>query len=142
MMKATGLQPTESIVGDVLIDRSPVLTSAGDSDTDRWCSPVVRQEFMDDRFPGKPLPAKGREMVEDRLLRRVLCSLLRKELTAKGITLSIDAMLESLGSIREVHMMLRSPGPGRPRTQSTHSELDPLAARLFEALDLASMLPS
>ncbi|MBW1762811.1 MAG: IS1634 family transposase [Deltaproteobacteria bacterium] len=76
------------------------------------------------------------------VLALMLCSLLRKELTAKGIPLSIDAMLESLGSIREVHMMLRSPGPGRPRTRSTHSELDPLAARLFEALDLASMLPT
>jgi len=76
------------------------------------------------------------------VLALTLCSLLRKELAAKGISLSIEAMLESLGSIREVHVMLRSPGPGRPRTQTTHSELAPLAARLFEALDLDSMMPT
>lgn len=75
------------------------------------------------------------------VLALLLCSLLRKELADNGIRLSIDAMLESLGSIREVHVMLSS-GRGRPRTQRTHSKLDPLAAQLFETLDLASMLTS
>ena len=75
------------------------------------------------------------------VLALLLCSLLRKELADNGIRLSIDAMLESLGSIREVHVLLSS-GRGRPRTQRTHSKLDPLAAQLFETLDLASMLAS
>jgi hypothetical protein len=48
-------------------------------------------------------------------------------------------MLTSLGSIREVHVRLSS-GRGRPRVQRTHSELDPLAQRLFDELGLARLL--
>jgi transposase len=71
----------------------------------------------------------------------LLTSLLRKELADKGVRLSTDAMLDSLGSIREVQVRLSS-GRGRPRVQRTHSELDPLAQRLFQELGLARLLAS
>ncbi|MCP3915709.1 MAG: IS1634 family transposase [bacterium] len=71
----------------------------------------------------------------------LLTSLLRKELAEKGVRLSTDAMLDSLGSIREVHVRLSS-GRGRPRVQRTHSELNPLAQRLFDELGLARLLAS
>ena len=75
------------------------------------------------------------------VLALLLCSLLRRELSRKGIALSVDRMLETLDSIREVRVLL-SAGRGRPRVQHTHSRLEPLAAQLFEALDLGRFLPS
>jgi len=65
----------------------------------------------------------------------LLCSLLRKELDAKGIRLSVDRILDTLGTIREVHVLLTT-GRGRPRTRRTHSATDPLALQLMDALDL------
>ena len=53
----------------------------------------------------------------------------------------MDRMLETLGTIREVQLMLSS-GRGRPRVQRTPSQLEPLAAQMFEALDLGRFLPS
>jgi hypothetical protein len=67
--------------------------------------------------------------------------LLRRELSHKGIDLSVGRMLETLDTIHEVQLMLSS-GRGRPRVQRTHSKLDPLAAQMFEALDLERFLPS
>jgi hypothetical protein len=70
----------------------------------------------------------------------MLCSLLRRRLAGRGIHLSIDAMLEALASVREVHVLFSS-GRGRPRVRRTHSRLAPLAERLFEELGLAAHLP-
>ncbi|MGB6641573.1 MAG: IS1634 family transposase, partial [Thermoanaerobaculia bacterium] len=75
------------------------------------------------------------------VLALLLCSLLRRELSRKGIEVSVDRMLETLDTIREVQLMLSS-GRGRPRVQRTHSQLEPLAAQMFEALDLRRFLPS
>jgi transposase len=75
------------------------------------------------------------------VLALLLTSLLRKELADLGVRLSADAMLESLAGIREVHLLL-SAGRGRPRTQRTHSQLDPLAQQLFDELGLKRMLAS
>lgn len=71
----------------------------------------------------------------------LLCSLLRKEIAGKGMHLSVDRMLETLGTIREVQVLLSS-GRGRPRTKSTHSKLEPLAEQLFNTLDLGRYLPT
>ena len=75
------------------------------------------------------------------VLALLLCSLLRRELSRKGIEVSVDRMLETLDTIREVQVLLSS-GRGRPRVQRTHSELEPLAAQMFETLDLGRLLPS
>jgi len=75
------------------------------------------------------------------VLALLLCSLLRRELSHQGIAVSVDRMLETLDTIREVQLMLSS-GRGRPRVQRTHSQLEPLAAQMFEALDLRRFLPS
>jgi transposase len=69
----------------------------------------------------------------------LLCSLLRKELHDKGIDLSVDRILDRLGSIREVQVLF-STGRGRPRTQRSHSATDPLAVKLMDALDLGRHL--
>ena len=75
------------------------------------------------------------------VLALLLCSLLRCKLARKGIHISVDRMLETLGTIREVQVLLSS-GRGRPRVRSTHSKLEPLAEKLFVALDLGRHLPS
>jgi len=75
------------------------------------------------------------------VLALLLCSLLRRELARKGIEASVDRMLETLHTIREVQALLSS-GRGRPRVQRTHSELEPLAAQMFHALELGRLLPS
>jgi transposase len=69
----------------------------------------------------------------------LLCSLLRKELHDKGIALSVNRILDKLGSIREVQVLL-STGRGRPRTQRSHSATDPLAIKMMDALDLSRHL--
>jgi transposase len=73
------------------------------------------------------------------VLALLLCSLLRRELSRKGIHVSVDHMLETLETICEVQVLL-SAGRGRPRAQRTHSQLEPLAAQMFEALDLGRLL--
>ena len=75
------------------------------------------------------------------VLALLLCSLLRCKLARKDIHISIDRMLESLGTIREVQVLLSS-GRGRPRVRPTHSKLEPLAEQLFKALDLGRYLPT
>ena len=69
----------------------------------------------------------------------LLCTLLRRRLAQQGIELSVDGMLEALGSVREVHVLLTS-GRGRPRVRRTHSELSPVSRRLFDELELAKHL--
>jgi transposase len=73
------------------------------------------------------------------VLALLLCALLRRELARKGIEVSVDRMLETLDTIHEVQVLLSS-GRGRPRVQRTHSQLEPLAAQMFEALDLGRLL--
>ena len=75
------------------------------------------------------------------VLALMLCSLLRCELHRKGLHLSIDRMLETLETIREVQVVLSS-GRGRPRVRTTHSKLEPLAEKLFKGLDLGRYLPT
>ena len=75
------------------------------------------------------------------VLALLLCSLLRCKLARKDIHISVDRMLETLGTIREVQVMLSS-GRGRPRVRPTHSKLEPLAEKLFKALDLGRHLPT
>jgi transposase len=75
------------------------------------------------------------------VLALLLCSLLRCTLARKGIHVSVDRMIETLGTIREVQVLLSS-GRGRPRVRPTHSKLEPLAEELFKALDLARHLPT
>lgn len=75
------------------------------------------------------------------VLALLLCSLLRRELAHKGMAVSTDRMIETLGTIREVQVLLSS-GRGRHRIQSTHSRLEPHAKELFNALDLGRYLPS
>jgi len=75
------------------------------------------------------------------VLALLMSSLLRRELAGKGIHISIDRMFDTLGTIREVHVLLSS-GRGRPRLQRTHSQLEPLAEQLFAALDLGRYLSS
>ena len=60
------------------------------------------------------------------VLALMLCSLLRCELARKGVRLSIDRILETLETVREVQVLLSS-GRGRPRLRRTHSKLAPLA---------------
>jgi transposase len=75
------------------------------------------------------------------VLALLLCSLLRCTLARKGVHVSVDRMLETLGTIREVQVLLSS-GRGRPRVRPTHSSLEPLAEQLFKALDLGRHLPT
>ena len=75
------------------------------------------------------------------VLALMLCSLLRCKLARKHIHISVDRMLETLGTIREVQVLLSS-GRGRPRVRPTHSKLEPLAEKLFKALDLGRHLPT
>jgi len=75
------------------------------------------------------------------ILALLLCSLLRCKLARKNIHFSVDRMLETLGTIREVQVLLSS-GRGRPRVRPTHSKLEPLAEQLFKALELGRYLPT
>jgi len=75
------------------------------------------------------------------ILALLLCSLLRCKLARKNIHISVDRMLETLGTIREVQVLLSS-GRGRPRVRPTHSKLEPLAEQLFKALELGRYLPT
>lgn len=71
------------------------------------------------------------------VLALILCSLLRRELSVKGIDLSVNRMLDTLATIREIQV-LRSSGRGRPRTQRLRSKLEPLGEQVFDALNLGS----
>jgi transposase len=75
------------------------------------------------------------------VLALLLCSLLRRELHGKGIPLSVNRILEILGTIREVQVLLTT-GRGRPRTRRTHSATEPLAVELMNALNLDRFLAS
>jgi len=66
-----------------------------------------------------------------------LASLLRRELHGKGITLSIEAMLDALGKIQEVTVV--EPPQARRRTptlRTTLATMSPEQQHLFDVLDL------
>jgi len=72
------------------------------------------------------------------VLALMLASLLRRELHRKGISLSIKAMLDTLGKIQQVTVI--EPPPGRRRTpvlRTTLAKMTPEQQRLFDVLDLA-----
>jgi len=69
----------------------------------------------------------------------LLASLLNKRLADQGLRMSIEKMLETLGTIREIHT-LTSSGRGRPRTHHGTSRLDDDARKIYDALDLGRYL--
>lgn len=70
-----------------------------------------------------------------------LCTLLRRRLAQRGITVSTTDMLDALSAIQEVHVLL-SNGRGRPRLQRRTSKLSDLSRSLFRTLDLGRYLKS
>lgn len=71
------------------------------------------------------------------VLALLLCCLLRRELSRKGFDLSVNRMLDTLATIREIHVLISS-RRGRPRTKRVRSKLDTLGEQLFDALELGS----
>ena len=68
----------------------------------------------------------------------MLVSLLRRELHARGIDLSIPAALRLLGGIREMVMLFPPARPGgAPTVRTCLTRMSDEQRRLFEALDLA-----
>jgi len=72
------------------------------------------------------------------VLALMLVSLLRRELHAKGLDLSIPSALSLLGGIREMMMLFPPPkSSGKPTLRTCLTRMSPEQRRLFEALDLA-----
>ena len=77
------------------------------------------------------------------VLALMLCSLLRRELQQRGIDLSIPAMLNQLGEIREVGVVYAAEDKRRkPTIQMTLSRLSKEHKALYETLNLARYLSS
>ena len=75
------------------------------------------------------------------VLALMLCSLLRRELQQRGIDLSIPAMLDQLGEIREVGVVYAAEDKRRkPTIQMTLSRLSKEQQALYKALNLARYL--
>lgn len=73
------------------------------------------------------------------VLALTLASLLRREVARKGITLTVDALLDQLEGIQEV-VNLYPPKPdkgGRPRAERVLSRMTRLQDQLFRRLDLS-----
>jgi transposase len=71
------------------------------------------------------------------VLALMLTSLLQRGLHAKGIDLSVPALMELLGSIQEVLVVYpRKPGQRNPRTATCLSRMDHEQQRLLDALSL------
>jgi transposase len=66
-------------------------------------------------------------------------TLLQREVASAGLEMSVPALLDELGGIREVQVLTASKS-GRPRTHRIHSKLGPVQKRLYETLDLARYL--
>ena len=62
------------------------------------------------------------------------------QLARKDIHISVERILETLGTIREVQVLLSS-GRGRRRVRPTHSKLEPLAEQIFKALTQGGCFP-
>lgn len=77
------------------------------------------------------------------VLALMLCSLLRRELQQLGIDLSIPAMLDRLGAIREVAVVYAAEDKRhQPAIQMTLSRLSEEQQALYKALNLARYLSS
>jgi transposase len=75
------------------------------------------------------------------VLALMLCSLLRRELMRQGIDLSIPALLDELGKIREVAIIYAQNGkPRAPTLKTTISQLSERQKTLYDALDLRRYL--
>ena len=75
------------------------------------------------------------------VLALMLCSLLRRELKRQGIDLSIAALLEQLGKIREVGVLYPAKDKRRsPTLKSTLSHMSEQQQALYDALDLGRYL--
>lgn len=75
------------------------------------------------------------------VLALMLCSLLCRELKRQGIDLSIPAVLEQLGKIREVAIVYPAKDSRRgPTLKTTLSQMNPQQQALFDALDLGRYL--
>jgi len=75
------------------------------------------------------------------VLALMLCSLLRRELQRKGIDLSIVALLEQLGKIREVGVLYPAKDKRRsPTLKSTLSQMSEQQQALYDALALGRYL--
>ena len=75
------------------------------------------------------------------VLALMLCSLLRRELKRQGIDLSIAALLEQLGKIREVGVLYPAKDKRRsPTLKSTLSQMSEQQQALYDALDLGRYL--
>ena len=71
------------------------------------------------------------------VLALMLCSLLQRELKRQGIDLSIPAVLEQLGKIREVGLVYPAQGKRRkPTLKTTLSQLTEQQRMLYDALNL------
>lgn len=72
------------------------------------------------------------------VLALTLVSLLRRELHGKGIDLSMERMLETLGGIQEVLLVYPTqPGEPMPRTSTCLTAMTPEQQQLFDALKLS-----
>lgn len=75
------------------------------------------------------------------VLALMLCSLLRRELQRKGIDLSIAALLEQLGKIREVGVLYQAKDKRRsPTLKTALSQMFEQQQALYDALDLGRYL--
>jgi transposase len=75
------------------------------------------------------------------VLALMLCSLLRRDLKRQGIDLSIAALLEQLGKIREVGVLYPAKDKRRsPTLKSTLSQMSEQQQALYDALDLGRYL--
>jgi len=71
------------------------------------------------------------------VLALLLCNLLRRRLDQAGLHLSVDAMLDHLGGIREViNLHDKTPGARRPVITHTLSRLSETQRRLYDVLKL------
>lgn len=77
------------------------------------------------------------------VLALMLCSLLHREIRRKGIELSIPALLDELGKIREIGIVYSAKDqPRAPTLKTTVSQMSGQQQALFDALDLGRYLSS
>jgi transposase len=72
-----------------------------------------------------------------------LATLLRREVARKGISLTVDALLDELEGIEEVVNLYPSQGQkgGRPRASRVLTRMTRLQEQIFRRLDLGRFLP-
>ena len=71
------------------------------------------------------------------VLALLLCNLLRKQLDAAGLSLSVDRLLDELGGIREItNLYDKAPGARRPVISRTLSRMGDTQRQLYDLLHL------